>query len=204
MTETHIAERRKRRSIRLRDYDYTQDGAYFVTICTAGRVCRFGEIVDDEMHANDQGTIAMACWQAIPEHCCSVSLGEFVIMPNHVHGIIVIDTPDTGTRPVVGAQHAAPLHAPLPQAFTAPHVTPGSLGAIVRAYKSAVTRQINALNRTPGAPIWQRNTYEHIIRNERALNAIRDYIWYNPARWALDRDNPDTCDPPFTGRQPTP
>ncbi len=180
----------RRRSIRLAGYDYTQNGAYFVTICTYQRRCLFGEIVGEEMQRNWCGEIAAACWQAIPNHFAAVKLDAFVVMPNHVHGIILIDTPDSTMESAqgdgVGAQHAAPLR-------THPHVVQsGSLSAIVRSYKSAVANQINACHQTPGKRIWQRNYYEHIVRNDRALNAIREYILFNPAHWAFDRENPES------------
>ncbi|MDM8001030.1 MAG: transposase [Dehalococcoidia bacterium] len=100
-------------------------------------------------------------------------------MPNHVHGIIVITD-----RPGVEAQHAAPLYV----SVNAPR--PGSLSAIVRSFKSASTKRMNELRAAPGTPVWQRNYYEHVIRNERDLERIREYIATNPLRWALDRENP--------------
>jgi len=166
-----------RRSIRLPTYDYTSVGAYFVTLCVHGGECQLGEVVDEEMQLNEWGQIAWECWQAIPEHFDHVEPDVFVIMPNHVHGIVTI----AGT---VGAQHAAP--PPQPQA----NVRPGSLGAIVRSYKSAVTKRINRLRDTPGVPFWQRNYWEHVIRNERSLLRIREYIQNNPARWPEDQLHP--------------
>jgi putative transposase len=186
-----------RRSIRLPDHDYTSPGACFVTICVRGGECLLGEVVDDEMQLNEWGQIAWDCWQAIPEHFDHVEPDAFVIMPNHVHGIIVISDR-------VGAQHAAPLPAPLPA--TVPqlrtNVEPGSLGAIVRSYKSAVTKRINQLRDRPGTPFWQRNYWEHIIRNEASLNRIRGYIENNPARWAEDRLHPDAPPNRFNQWQP--
>ncbi len=175
-----------RRSIRLRGYDYTTPGAYFVTICTYQRQCLLGKIVENRMQPNHNGDIALDCWSALPRHFSHVSVDAFVVMPNHVHGIIIIDdTPD----PDVGAQHAAPLPAKTDP--PRPHVQPGSLGAIVRSYKSAVTRATNLQRQTPGSPVWQRNYYEHIIRDEISLCAIREYIRTNPEKWATDANNPD-------------
>jgi REP element-mobilizing transposase RayT len=168
-----------RRSIRLKGYDYSQAGAYFVTLVAYQRDCLFGEIRDAKMVLNDLGTIADECWRAIPDHFQLVELGAHVIMPNHVHGIIIINDSD-----VVGAQHAAPL--PVPQ--SSPYVKPGSLGAIVRSYKSAVTRRIGRELNATG--IWQRNYYEHIIRNDIDLQRITDYIEANPSRWNDDNENP--------------
>lgn len=190
-----------RRSIRLPEYDYAQCGAYFVTICTWGREPLFGEIRDGTMQPTSYGLSAAACWQAIPAHFPQARLDAFIVMPNHVHGIIMIDEPDPLAGAHVGAQHAAPLHTSPPPTPPQPHVKSGSLGAIVRSYKSAVTREVNLLRQTPGAPAWQRSYYDHIIRHERALNAIREYIWLNPARWAADRENP-TLPTPIANHHP--
>jgi len=168
-----------RRSIRLPDHDYRSPGAYFVTICVYGRECLLGEVVDGEMRLNDWGHIAWDCWQALPEHFAHVELDAWVVMPNHLHGILVI------TDPVVGAQHAAPLPEPRT------NVQPGSLGAIIRSFKSAATKRINQLRGTPGTRFWQRNYWEHVIRDERSLNRIREYIQNNPAQWAEDQLHPD-------------
>ena len=177
-----------RHTIRLQGYDYAQPGAYFVTICTYNRVCSFGEVAGGQMQLNDWGRVVAECWSVIPTHFVHVVLDEWVVMPNHVHGIVVI-TEAVGAR--VGAQQCcAPTDAPTdinPRAY--PHVAPGSLGAIVRSFKSAVTQRINLLRGTNTPPVWQRNYYEHIVRDEPGLNAIRQYIRHNPAKWNLDRDN---------------
>ncbi len=168
-----------RRSIRLPEYDYTQPGAYFVTICTYRRACLFGHIAGGVMRLNAFGEIVREEWFRTAQVRPNVELyePEFVIMPNHIHGIIWITE-------TVGARRR---RAPTVERFGRP--VPGSLPTIVRAFKSAVTRRINILRGTPGAPVWQRNYWEHVIRNERALNAIRRYILANPARWHLDRYN---------------
>ena len=163
-------EKRHRRSIRLRGWDYTRSGAYFVTICAHNGECLF----EDPMLRR----VVETMWRHIPCHFPHVRLDEFVVMPNHVHGIIwIVDKP-------VGAQHAAPLQA----GHT--NVAPGSLSAIVRSFKSAVTKRINEIRNTPGAPVWQRNYYEHIVRSEDELRRIREYIHLNPLKWELDRENP--------------
>lgn len=178
------SQRRHRRSIRLRGYDYSQAGAYFVTVCAHDRMCLFGEIADGKMRLNEAGRIVQQCWDQIPEHFHHVELGEFIVMPNHVHGIIVI-----AETPNVGARHAVPLHAvPLPEKFCKP--VPGSIPTIVRSFKSAVTKRINELRDTPGASVWQRNYYEHVIREGESLHRIREYIANNPTQWELDRENP--------------
>lgn len=165
-----------RRSLRLRGYDYTRAGAYFITICTEDRDPIFGSIVNKEMHLSPFGLFALERWNALPDHHPNVDLDEFVVMPDHIHGIVVLD----GTQGMVQeqrARQASPLQA---RPNGAP---PGSLGAIVGSYKSSVSRHINALRNTPGAAVWQRNFHEHIIRHDGSLHWIRRYIRNNPANW---------------------
>lgn len=174
----------QRRSIRLKGYDYSRPGAYFLTMCTAERGCLFGVIADDAMSLNACGDIAAEEWLRSGEIRREIGLDAFVVMPNHVHGVVfinvgaIVDVGATGRSPV---QHAGP--------------PPRSLGAFVAGYKSAVTVRINRVRDTPGAPVWQRNYYEHIIRDEAALERIRRYIAENPARWPHDRDNPAATTP---------
>ena len=173
-------DRHHRKSIRLAGYDYTQAGMYFVTIVTFQRDCLFGEIANGEMQLNEYGKIADECWRAIPDHFPSVELGAHIIMPNHAHGIISI-TDDAGRGAAMLRSYDANEN---------PHkinVKPGSLGAIVRSYKSAVSYRINKeLNATS---IWQRNYYEHIIRDDREMDNIWRYIESNPANWEKDKEN---------------
>jgi REP element-mobilizing transposase RayT len=159
----------------LRAYDYAQVGAYFITIVTHKRVCLFGEIIDGGMRINRAGSIAQWTWAELPKHFRGIKTDQFVIMPNHIHGIIHI------TNIVVGAQHAAPAKS---------HVQSASLGAIVRSFKSAVSKRCKEQAVIPGATIWQRNYYDHVIRNENELIRIREYIATNPLRWSLDPENP--------------
>ncbi len=166
-----------RRSTRLRSYDYSQAGSYFVTICAQNRECLFGNVTDGEMHLNAAGAIVQTVWDDLPNHYPNVELDRFVVMPNHVHGIIVI----------VGAGLKPALTKPAP---TKPAPTKHGLPEIVRALKTFSARRINEMRNTPGVPIWQRNYYEHIIRNDDSLHRIREYIVNNPAQWALDRENP--------------
>jgi len=179
------SHRHHRRSIRLKGYNYTHPGAYFITICTYKHRCLFGRVVDGEMRLNPLGQIVTNCWNEIPHHFPHAELDEFVVMPNHIHGVISI----------VGATHASPLQQTHPPRGP----IPGSLGAIVGSFKSAVTKRINRHRHTPGGVVWQRNYYEHIIRTELALNAIRQYIRDNPLRWHLDQYNPNA-----TGNDPMP
>jgi putative transposase len=171
----------KRHSTRLRGYDYSQPGAYFITICTHSRELLFGEIIDGEMLLNAAGQIVMEEWMRTPSVRSEMGIDEFVVMPNHVHGIVVIA--ENNDFPAVGAHGRAPLHQPT-------HRKPRSLGSFVAGFKSIVTRRINAQSGTLGKPVWQRNYYEHIIRNENEHNRIRGYILDNPRRWAEDRENP--------------
>ena len=187
-----------RRSIRLKGYDYTQPGAYFITLCTQHRACLFGEVVDGRMVLNDAGRIVREEWFRTANLRPYVVLhdDEFVVMPNHVHGIIwIVDEGDEAgphvvgsRRRVVGSRRRRDPTTTTTEQFGKP--VPGSIPTIVRAFKSAVTRRINEYRGTPGMPVWQRNYYEHIIRDERSLHRIRRYIADNPARWARDRNNP--------------
>ncbi len=184
---TPTPSRPSRRTLRLRGYDYTQPGAYFVTICTHHREPLFGQVADGEMVLNAFGKMVWEEWFKTAQVRPYVELfeGEFVIMPNHIHGIVWIVGDMVG-----GPRSLAPPPQPKTSGVDPNNVTPGSLGAIIRAFKSAVTKRINALRGTPGAPVWQRNDYEHIIRNDDALNRIREYIETNSLRWHLDRENP--------------
>ncbi len=177
---TFDPEKHHRRSIRLPGYDYSQPGAYFITICTHNREYLFGDVADGKMILNEFGNVAQQCWLEIPQHFKHVKLDAYVIMPNHVHGIIFI----VGSRHHnVGARHAVPLQF---EQFGKP--VPGSIATIIRSYKSAVSKQINQIRQTPGMPVWQRNYYEHIIRNEMDLHRIRQYIMNNPKNWEMDEN----------------
>ena len=168
---------RRRQSTRLPRFDYTRQGAYFVTLCTRNRACLFGDIVNGEMRLNDIGNLADGLWQEIPVHFPQVEIDAWIVMPNHVHGVIVIADPH------VGATHASPLQRP-----SGPRK--GSLGAIAGAYKAAVSKHLNRPGHPCGLPIWQRNYYDHVIRDDAALDLIRQYITDNPARWDEDPENP--------------
>lgn len=183
-TMPYNPQKHHRCSIRLKGYDYSQAGAYFITICTHERQFLFGRIVDGEMRLNDSGLFASAEWEQTPEIRKEIELDEWVVMPNHVHGIIVIVETDGTHRGVhhrdeKGAQGLAPLHR-----------KPRSLSSFVAGYKSSVTTRINELRGTIGAIIWQRGFYEHIIRDEQELERIRSYIINNPSQWQIDELNP--------------
>ncbi len=166
-----------RRSIRLNGYDYARAGAYFVTICTHRRECLFGDVVNGEMRLNNARRAARQCWNGIPDYFPNVRLDEWVIMPNHVHGIIFI---------IVGANN----HSPLPtNATSRPRGTSKTIGSIVRGFKIGVSKWMR--KHTSVHNVWQRGYYEHIIRTDESLNRIREYIINNPLQWALDRENPN-------------
>jgi REP element-mobilizing transposase RayT len=175
-------QKHHRRSIRLPDYDYSQPGAYFITIVTRGRECLFGGIVAGDMQLSAMGQIAEEHWRAIPEHFPHAALGAYVVMPNHVHGIVIIHENGmaTNSSPSVGASQR---DAPTPNGPKR-----GSIGAIIGSYKMSVTRRIQRELNTTG--IWQRNYYEHIIRNEAEYSRIHAYIESNPARWVMGRGKP--------------
>jgi REP element-mobilizing transposase RayT len=173
-----------RRSIRLQNYDYTGVGAYFITICAHNRKCMFGQVGAGSKPAlspgsntaqfsdtqskipmilNKYGEIVIDTWEDLVNHINGIELDAFVIMPNHVHGIIVIG-----------------------------EATPCPLSEIVRQLKTFSARRINKLRGTQGIPVWQRNYYEHIIRGEDDLNSLREYIDNNPVNWQLDENYPET------------
>jgi REP element-mobilizing transposase RayT len=166
-----------RRSIRLREYDYSQAGAYFIAVCTWNKECLLGSIENGEMVLNDAGRVADKCWYDIPVHFPHVALDKWIIMPNHVHGILfIVDT-------IVGAKNFSPLP-------DTGHLlgTSKTIGAIIRGFKIGVTkwmRQHNIIHE-----VWQRNFYDHIIRNENSMHEIREYIRYNPIQWERDELNP--------------
>ncbi len=167
---------RNRKSIRLKEYDYSQPGEYFVTICTLGKEFMFWEVVNEKMQLSTIGEIAQRCWMDIPGHFPNVSLDEYIIMPNHIHGIIVLN------ESVVGVEYIQPLQK------TFQHVIPESLGSIIRSYKAAVTRGCRKCRRHDF--YWQRNYFDRIIRNEKELQNVREYILNNPLNWWLDEENP--------------
>jgi putative transposase len=197
----HEPPLRHRRSIRLRGYDYSRAGAYFVTICTKNRECLFGDVADGEMRMNDDGRMVQSAWEALPERYPGVGIDAWIVMPNHVHGIIIL-------TPVVGAGPRArpkPCARPTPRAVTGqPQGVGGqpqgvaptySLPDVVHRLKSLTTthyRQgVLKMGWRPFAgTVWQRNYYERVIRDADEMNRIREYIATNPAHWAEDENNP--------------
>ncbi len=173
----------KRRSIRLKGYDYSLEGAYFVTISTYQHKCLFGDIIDGKMQLNGSGQIVSTQWLRLSQRFHPSDFSVFTIMPNHVHGIIRIGS-DVG----VGMERGDAVIPP-PRPYSSNPITSNSPGAIVRAYKSSVPYRLNLMRRSASPPIWQRNYYEHIIRNEKENKQILDYIEMNTMSWPSDRLN---------------
>lgn len=170
-----MIERKKRQSIRLPKYNYAQPGAYFVTIVTHHRKCFFGSLRNDEVFLSDIGRIVEGAWREIPTHFPHVTVDEYVIKPNHIHGIVNMLQAD------VGAPYMAPLRSNHSQESASP-----TLGIIIGTFKAAVTRQVHKLDRFWGVKIWHRNYYEHVIRDERDYERIIDYMAVNPENWEKD------------------
>ncbi len=163
-----------RRSIRLGCYDYSQDGWYSVTICALGHKCLFGKFSDGEIQLYEYGRIIDKCWKWLAEQYDYVHLDRYVVMPNHLHGIIIIRREGgSRTAPTENTRKCKPL------------------SRLVGAFKTVSTKQMNIIRNTPGRKLWQRNYYEHIIRSEEELNHIRQYIVDNPANWRTDKENPN-------------
>jgi REP element-mobilizing transposase RayT len=201
----------RRRSIRLSDYDYSQEGAYFVTICARGRECLFGEIANGVMNLNHVGVIVRDEWLRSEQIRREILLDAFVVTPNHLHGIVLIvhDVPPpvgaTGGRPHITAGPSVLLKKTVLDASCkqvgdrrSPLRARGpgkqSLSSFVGGFKSSCARSINECLGTAGISVWRRNYYEHVIRSDRALYAIRDYIEANPLQWASDPENPECAD----------
>lgn len=167
-----------RKSIRLPDYDYTQAGAYFITLVTHKRECLFGDLDQSQIQLSPIGNVIQEVWKSIPIHFPQTTVDHFVIMPNHIHGIIT----------VVGARHAVPLPINKQNIEQFGKPTSGSIPTIIRSFKSEVTRRVNIMRQTPGESLWQRNYYERVIRNETEFQAIYDYILANPINWRDDEE----------------
>lgn len=155
-----------RKRLRMKGYDYSLAGAYFITVCTHQRQMLFGYAEDGFMHVNRFGKIVKRCWRDLPNHYKHIELDAFMVMPDHVHGIIVIKD-----RVMDGVRHGLP--------------------EIVRAFKSFSARRINNARKIAGVHVWQRSYYEHIIRDERAWQRIREYILTNPQNWNRDKNYPN-------------
>jgi|SRR3989344_1301685 len=176
---------KNRKSVRLQSWDYSSDAYYFVTICTQNRESIFGEIVYRKMMLNQYGTIVENVWKSLPNHH-NVFLDKHQTMPNHFHGIIICT--GVAMNGCTGVARNAPTRNEN-NIFSKISPKLNSLSVVVRSFKSECTKQIHQIN--PNLPVWQRNYYEHIIRNEAELIKIQNYIIDNPAMWFRDRNNPD-------------
>ena len=188
-----------RRSIRLKDYDYSQPGAYFVTLVSSQRDCLFGNVIEGEMQVNRYGKIVQQVMQNLPNHYPYITLETFVVMPNHIHAVVVLRANDDDYMGRGGSLRdpnssqvndasgcvAVPGHGQ-----TRPYyrMRRHGLPEIVRALKSFSARRINQVRGTHGIAVWQRNYYEHIIRNQNELDAVREYIVDNPRQWSEDKE----------------
>ncbi len=164
-------------SIRLLDCDYSAQGFYFVTVCSHEKRCIFGRIMSDQMQASRLGRIVTNCWTQVPAHFAQARIHAFVLMPNHLHGIVEIVRQ-------AGAQHAAPLRA----SAVKPGVGRGSLGTIIRSFKAAVTKWAREELRWPGK-VWQRNYFERVLRDGQESADAGAYIAENVRKWAWDHEN---------------
>jgi len=162
----------KRRSIRLPEYDYSKPNAYFITICSFNKQMIFGKINDGKIALSKIGDIVKRYLIEIPNHFENVFIDDYIIMPNHIHFIISI----------VGVQNFEPLRNEYQK------IIPKSIGSIVRSYKASVTRWCK--DHSFEKFKWQKNFYEHIIRNDEDFFRIREYIRNNPLQWELDEENP--------------
>lgn len=180
-----------RRSIRLKGYDYTQEGLYFITICCFENKHLFGKIMDGVMVLNEAGRVTERCWEEIPEHFEDVVLHAFVIMPNHVHGILEIEgvkkeMDRNGAGAFTGAKNFSPVQDNCIKNFS-PHFKSLSrtIGSVVRGFKIGVTKWMRQY--TDVVNVWHRNYYDIIIRNEQSYDNISKYIVDNPINWRDDR-----------------
>lgn len=179
---TRRIQKHHRQSIRLRNRDYAESGAYFVTICTKDRECLLGEIVDWKMNLTEFGRIILDCWNDLPSHYLNIILDAFIIMPNHLHGIVVLTD-----QASVGARSPRPYKGQsLPK-----HPT---LGMMVAYFKYQSTKKINQISQTPGVSFWQRNYHERVLRRHE-INRYRQYIVDNPADWSRDENHPNNIRP---------
>jgi len=167
-------------STRLKKFDYIQPACYFVTICSQNRKCIFGNVQKNQMFLNGLGAIVQECWLQIPTHFPWTTLRDFVVMPNHIHAIIQI-----------GCQLGRSNAAPLQKGNAGPHVAPGSLGAIVRSFKGAVTKRIHG-ELGVSRQVWQRNYHEKLLRPGQEVANARMYISENPQKWQRDQENPES------------
>ena len=167
-------------SFRLTGHDYSSGGKYFITICTNLFVLYFGNTVTGKMILSESGRIANKMWYKLPEHFSFISLDEFVVMPNHVHGIIIIEPTPVGTLHATSLQSATSQQSTKNEFLSAISPKSGSLSTVIRSYKSAVSKNVHLID--PDFS-WQPRYYDHLIRSDQELDRIRKYIIDNPVKW---------------------
>ena len=167
-----------RYSIRLKGYNYSQEGAYFITICAQQKKCLFGTIKNAKIQLNNLGKVVAEEWRKTLALRDYLKLDAWVVMPNHFHGIIQIEKESSVEKESISSDKNI-------EKFGKP--VSGSIPSIIRSFKSAVTKRFNEVRQTPGGKLWQRNYWEHVIRNETELKHFREYIINNPAHWKLDK-----------------
>ena len=182
-----------RRSIRLKGYDYSQTGYYFITLCTRDRQCWFGEVKNGKMYLNSIGSIVAKEWLNSAQIRQEIELDEWIVMPNHFHAIVIIHNEINENLGRTSENHIQGEHfGNIQGASLAPLRLrkPRSLSTLISGFKAVVTKRINEIRQVSGVSIWQRNYYEHIIRDELSLYNIRKYILENPLSWSEDPENP--------------
>ena len=194
--KNQIKSFRNRKNLRLKHYDYANDGAYFVTICANNRECLFGDIVDGQMHLNDAGLMIENLYQDLENKFANIQCGEYVIMPNHFHCVIHIQNDDIKQNVESVQNNVGVVSCANPLLGQQQGIAPTKLSNIVGAFKSLTTNAyINGVKTKNWQPfdkrLWQRNYYEHIIRTEKSYNEIIRYIVDNPLKWELDQLNPN-------------
>jgi REP element-mobilizing transposase RayT len=204
--EIYDPRKHHRRSTRLPGYDYAQPGYYFVTFCVHGRECVLGEVIHDTVDLSSWGAVVREVLDTTQQCFWNVSIDESVVMPNHGHVIYVIQQWTTAMDQALTeeAQARAEIDAAATDSLVKSLVRRPTLGQIVAYHKYETTKRINALRNMTGVRFWQRGFYDHIVRSQRELDAIRLYTVNNPLEWTLDRDNPHNAraQGPDTGMRP--
>ena len=185
----------KRRSLRLKNYDYSRTGAYFVTVCVRKRLCLFGDIVEGRMNASARGEMVAKAWHDLPGHYAGVNVDSFVLMPNHIHGIVVLNPNSVGAAPCGRPSSVTVVNAGQPRGVAPTNEKRLALPDVIHRFKSWTTKLYSdgvRRHRWPPFPgqLWQRNYYEHVIRDDDDLEKIREYILANPHTWDTDTENP--------------
>ena len=177
----------RRKPTRLTGYDYSSYGGYFVTICSHEKRCLFGKVLNDAVVLSALGRLVNEHWLAIPRHYPHISLDQYIVMPNHLHGILMIvqETGGSSASPTHGMQASVQGGSSIKSRMQ-------PITRVIGDFKSGVTREFRKSNPTWQGQIWQRGFYDRVIRDERDLHEIREYIVFNPLKWELDRENPNS------------